>query len=205
MVERNDLLDWIRRLDCDSDDQARILLFGAIHGSHDGDDDDRHAGTATQCHRGNRRKRIHFRPHGIHRQREACSTCQSFSPRHVDAAGLICKRRAGYDFTEASCIPSLRHTVIPDAVHPWRKGPHGQPTLPRHELQRLLQHRLRTFVGSDADHMEFRRIRNATGTPYTIHPSSIQDLDSRTLKKYKDGNAPAKDGALTARKFSRHA
>ena len=31
----------------------------------------------------------------------------------VDAAGLICKRRAGYDFTEASCIPSLRHTVIP--------------------------------------------------------------------------------------------
>ena len=62
----------------------------------------------------NRRKRIHFRPHGIHRQRA----------RHVPHAkasrlgmcgrgGSDLQARAGYDFTEASCIPSLRHTVIP--------------------------------------------------------------------------------------------
>ena len=31
----------------------------------------------------------------------------------VDAAGLFCKHYAGYDFSEATCLQSLRHTVIP--------------------------------------------------------------------------------------------
>lgn len=31
----------------------------------------------------------------------------------VDATGLFCKHYAGYDFSEATCLQSLRHTVIP--------------------------------------------------------------------------------------------
>ena len=42
----------------------------------------------------------------FHLPRLAAAAC-------VDAAGLICKHRAGYDFTEASCLRSLRRTVIP--------------------------------------------------------------------------------------------
>lgn len=39
--------------------------------------------------------------------------CRNRLPRYVDAAGLFCKHYAGYDFSEATCLQSLRHTVIP--------------------------------------------------------------------------------------------
>ena len=31
----------------------------------------------------------------------------------VDAAGLVCKYRAGFDFSDASCVEQLKHTTIP--------------------------------------------------------------------------------------------
>ena len=42
----------------------------------------------------------------------------------VDAAGLFCKHYAGYDFSEATCLQSLRHTVIPMLfIHGVRREP----------------------------------------------------------------------------------
>ena len=82
--------------------------------------------------------------------RHSFASCQSFSPRHVwTRRDLICKRRAGYDFTEASCIPSLQAYGHSDAVHPWRnRTDMVSPRFLDMNYERLLQHRPRTSAGS---------------------------------------------------------
>ena len=112
-LERNDLLDWIRLI-VDSDDQARILLFGGSMGATTvmmttGTPELPRNVIAAIAESGYTSARMEFIDSArgmFHMPKLLASAC-------VDAAGLICKRRAGYDFTEASCIPSLRHTVIP--------------------------------------------------------------------------------------------
>lgn len=112
-LEHNDLLDWIRLI-VDSDDQARILLFGGSMGATTvmmttGTPELPRNVIAAIAESGYTSARMEFIDSArgmFHMPKLLASAC-------VDAAGLICKRRAGYDFTEASCIPSLRHTVIP--------------------------------------------------------------------------------------------
>lgn len=111
-LERNDLLDWIRLI-VDSDDQARILLFGGSMGATTvmmttGTPELPRNVIAAIAESGYTSARMEFIDSArgmFHMPKLLASAC-------VDAAGLICKRRAGYDFTEASCIPSLRHTVF---------------------------------------------------------------------------------------------
>ena len=82
-LERNDLLNWIDLI-ASSDADARILLYGGSMGA-----------ATVMMTTGDPRL-----------PKPLAAVC-------VDAAGLFCKHYAGYDFSEATCLQSLRHTVIP--------------------------------------------------------------------------------------------
>ena len=112
-LEHNDLLDWIRLI-VESDSQARILLSGGSMGATTvmmtaGDPRLPRNVVAAIAESGYTSARMEF----IDSARGMFHMPKLLAAACVDMAGLICKRRAGYDFTEASCIPSLRHTVIP--------------------------------------------------------------------------------------------
>lgn len=112
-LERNDLLNWIHLI-VQSDPEARILLYGGSMGASTvmntvGDPRlprNVVAGIAESGFASAREEFIDMAHTMFHLPRLVAAAC-------VDTAGLICKRRAGYDFTEASCRNSLRHTVIP--------------------------------------------------------------------------------------------
>ena len=112
-LERNDLLNWIHLI-VQSDPKARILLYGGSMGASTvmstvGDPRlprNVVAGIAESGFASARDEFIDMAHTMFHLPRLIAAAC-------VDTAGLICKRRAGYDFTEASCRDSLRHTVIP--------------------------------------------------------------------------------------------
>lgn len=140
-LERNDLLSWIRLI-TDSDAEAKILLYGGSMGASTvmntvGDPRlprNVVAGIAESGFASARDEFMDMAHSMFHLPRLAAAAC-------VDAAGLICKRRAGYDFTEASCLKSLRRTVIPMLfIHGGRRQP-GKSEVPRHELCRMLEHR----------------------------------------------------------------
>lgn len=112
-LERNDLLGWIRLI-TDSDGDARILLHGNSMGA-----------ATVMMAAGDPRL-----PRNVVAAIEDCgyaSVVGQFEdtaramfhlPRPVAAmlvraAGLVCKRRAGYGFAEASCTRMLRHATIP--------------------------------------------------------------------------------------------
>lgn len=112
-LERNDLLSWIQLI-TDSDEEARILLYGGSMGASTvmstvGDPRlprNVVAGIAESGFASARDEFVDMAHSMFHLPRLAAAAC-------VDVAGLICKHRAGYDFAEASCLRSLRHTVIP--------------------------------------------------------------------------------------------
>ena len=132
-LERNDLLDWIRLI-VDSDDQARILLFGGSMGATTvmmttGTPELPRNVIAAIAESGYTSARMEFIDSArgmFHMPKLLASAC-------VDAAGLICKRRAGYDFTEASCIPSSTanvcwfRTPIIWKAPPWIRNATGTP------------------------------------------------------------------------------
>ncbi|MDK6349117.1 MAG: alpha/beta hydrolase [Bifidobacterium scardovii] len=112
-LERNDLLGWIRLI-TDSDGDARILLHGNSMGA-----------ATVMMAAGDPRL-----PRNVAAAIEDCgyaSVAGQFEdtaramfhlPRPVAAmlvraAGLVCRRRAGYGFAEASCTRMLRHATIP--------------------------------------------------------------------------------------------
>lgn len=112
-LERNDLLGWIRLI-TDSDGDARILLHGNSMGA-----------ATVMMAAGDPRL-----PRNVVAAIEDCgyaSVAGQFEdtaramfhlPRPVAAmlvraAGLVCRRRAGYGFAEASCTRMLRHATIP--------------------------------------------------------------------------------------------
>ena len=112
-LERNDLLGWIRLI-TDSDGDARILLHGNSMGSATvmmaaGDPRlPRHVVAASEdCGYAS-----------VAGQFEDTARAMFHLPRPVAAmlvraAGLVCRRRAGYGFAEASCTRMLRHATIP--------------------------------------------------------------------------------------------
>lgn len=112
-LERNDLLDWIRLIVA-SDPDARILLYGGSMGASTvmntvGDPRlprNVVAGIAESGYSSARDEFIDMAHSMFHLPRLVAAAC-------VDAAGLICRKRAGYDFTEASCVKSLKHAVVP--------------------------------------------------------------------------------------------
>ena len=112
-LERNDLLGWIHAIVA-GDEQARILLYGGSMGASTvmmaaGDPRLPRNVVAAVAESGYASARSEFidAARGMfHLPRFLAAIC-------VDAAGLVCKYRAGYDFADASCVRSLRHTVIP--------------------------------------------------------------------------------------------
>lgn len=113
-LERNDLLNWIDLI-VSSDPDARILLYGGSMGAATVMMTTGRPAPAAQCGVRDCRyaaTRLHVwcssTTFGIRRicQKPLAAVC-------VDAAGLFCKHYAGYDFSEATCLQSLRHTVIP--------------------------------------------------------------------------------------------
>lgn len=112
-LERNDLLDWIDLI-VSSDSQARILLYGGSMGATTvmmtvGDPRLPRNVVAAIEDSGYTSVRSAFIDSArtmFHLPRPLAAAC-------VDAAGLICKWRAGYDFTEASCVKSLKRATIP--------------------------------------------------------------------------------------------
>ena len=112
-LERNDLLGWIRLI-TDSDGDARILLHGNSMGA-----------ATVMMAAGDPRL-----PRNVVAAIEDCGDASGAGqfedtaramfhlPRPVAAmlvraAGLVCRRRAGYGFAEASCTRMLRHATIP--------------------------------------------------------------------------------------------
>ena len=112
-LERNDLLGWIRLI-TDSDGDARILLHGNSMG----------AATVMMAAGDPRLPRNVVAAiedcgyASVSGQFEDTARAMFHLPRPVAAmlvraAGLVCKRRAGYGFAEASCTRMLRHATIP--------------------------------------------------------------------------------------------
>lgn len=112
-LERNDLLNWIDLI-VSSDADARILLYGGSMGAAT-------VMMTTETRRlprnvvsaivdsGYTSARMVF----IDSLRHSSRLPKPLAAVCVDAAGLFCKHYAGYDFSEATCLQSLRHTVIP--------------------------------------------------------------------------------------------
>ena len=112
-LERNDLLAWIHLI-VESDPDARILLHGNSMGAATvmmaaGDprlpcnvvsaiEDSGYASVRMQF--------IDSARSMFHLPKLLAAMC-------VDAAGLVCKYRAGFDFSDASCVEQLKHTTIP--------------------------------------------------------------------------------------------
>ena len=112
-LERNDLLNWIDLI-VSSDPDARILLYGGSMGAATvmmttGDPRLPRNVVSAIVDSGYTSARMVFIDnlrHSSHLPKPLAAVC-------VDAAGLFCKHYAGYDFSEATCLQSLRHTVIP--------------------------------------------------------------------------------------------
>lgn len=112
-LEHNDLLAWIHLI-VESDPDARILLHGNSMGAATvmmaaGDprlpcnvvsaiEDSGYASVRMQF--------IDSARSMFHLPKLLAAMC-------VDAAGLVCKYRAGFDFSDASCVEQLKHTTIP--------------------------------------------------------------------------------------------
>ena len=112
-LERNDLLNWIHLI-IESDPEARILLHGNSMGAATvmmtvGDprlprnvvsaiEDSGYASVRLQFSDTSRAM--------FHLPKLLAAMC-------VDAAGLVCKYKAGYDFNDASSMEQLRHATIP--------------------------------------------------------------------------------------------
>lgn len=112
-LERNDLLNWIDLI-VSSDPDARILLYGGSMGAATvmmttGDPRLPRNVVSAIVDSGYTSARMVFIDnlrHSSHLPKPLATVC-------VDATGLFCKHYAGYDFSEATCLQSLRHTVIP--------------------------------------------------------------------------------------------
>lgn len=112
-LERNDLLAWIHLI-VESDPDARILLHGNSMGA-----------TTVMMAAGDPRlprnvvSAIEDSGYASVRMQFIDSACSMFhlpkllAAMCVDAAGLVCKYRAGFDFSDASCVEQLKHTTIP--------------------------------------------------------------------------------------------
>ena len=112
-LERNDLLNWIDLI-ASSDADARILLYGGSMGAATvmmttGDPRLPRNVVSAIVDSGYTSARMVF----IDSLRHSSRLPKPLAAVCVDAAGLFCKHYAGYDFSEATCLQSLRHTVIP--------------------------------------------------------------------------------------------
>ena len=112
-LERNDLLNWIDLI-ASSDADARILLYGGSMGAATvmmttGDPRLPRNVVSAIVDSGYTSARMVF----IDSLRHSSRMPKPLAAVCVDAAGLFCKHYAGYDFSEATCLQSLRHTVIP--------------------------------------------------------------------------------------------
>ena len=112
-LERNDLLAWIHLI-VESDPDARILLHGNSMGATTvmmaaGDPRlPRNVVSAIEDS-GYASVRMQF----IDSARSMFHLPKLLAAMCVDAAGLDCKYRAGFDFSDASCVEQLKHTTIP--------------------------------------------------------------------------------------------
>lgn len=112
-LERNDLLAWIHLI-VESDPDARILLHGNSMGAATvmmaaGDPRlPRNVVSAIE-YSGYASVRMQF----IDSARSMFHLPKLLAAMCVDAAGLVCKYRAGFDFSDASCVEQLKHTTIP--------------------------------------------------------------------------------------------
>lgn len=112
-LERNDLLAWIHLI-VESDPDARILLHGNSMGATTvmmaaGDPRlPRNVVSAIEDS-GYASARMQF----IDSARSMFHLPKLLAAMCVDAAGLVCKYRAGFDFSDASCVEQLKHTTIP--------------------------------------------------------------------------------------------
>ena len=112
-LERNDLLNWIDLI-VSSDADAHILLYGGSMGAATvmmttGDLRLPRNVVSAIVDSGYTSARMVF----IDSLRHSSRLPKPLAAVCVDAAGLFCKHYAGYDFSEATCLQSLRHTVIP--------------------------------------------------------------------------------------------
>lgn len=112
-LERNDLLNWIDLI-ASSDADARILLYGGSMGAATvmmttGDPRLPRNVVSAIVDSGYTSARMVF----IDSLRHSSRLPKPLAAVCVDAAGLFCKHYAGYDFSEATCLQSLRRTVIP--------------------------------------------------------------------------------------------
>jgi len=112
-LERNDLLAWIHLI-VESDPDARILLHGNSMGATTvmmaaGDPRlPRNVVSAIEDS-GYASVRMQF----IDSARSMFHLPKLLAAMCVDAAGLVRKYRAGFDFSDASCVEQLKHTTIP--------------------------------------------------------------------------------------------
>lgn len=112
-LERNDLLAWIHLI-VESDPDARILLHGNSMGATTvmmaaGDPRlPRNVVSAIEDS-GYASVRMQF----IDSARSMFHLPKLLAAMCVDAAGLVCKYRAGFNFSDASCVEQLKHTTIP--------------------------------------------------------------------------------------------
>ena len=112
-LEHNDLLAWIHLI-VESDPDARILLHGNSMGAATvmmaaGDPRlPRNVVSAIEDS-GYASVRMQF----IDSARSRFHLPKLLAAMCVDAAGLVCKYRAGFDFSDASCVEQLKHTTIP--------------------------------------------------------------------------------------------
>lgn len=112
-LEHNDLLAWIHLI-VESDPDARILLHGNSMGATTvmmaaGDPRlPRNVVSAIEDS-GYASVRMQF----IDSARSMFHLPKLLAAMCVDAAGLVCKYRAGFDFSDASCVEQLKHTTIP--------------------------------------------------------------------------------------------
>lgn len=112
-LERNDLLAWIHLI-VESDPDARILLHGNSMGAATvmmaaGDPRlPRNVVSAIEDS-GYASVRMQF----IDSARSMFHLPKLLAAMCVDAAGLVCKYRAGFDFSDVSCVEQLKHTTIP--------------------------------------------------------------------------------------------
>ena len=112
-LERNDLLAWIHLI-VESDPDARILLHGNSMGAATvmmaaGDPRlPRNVVSAIEDS-GYASVRMQF----IDSARSMFHLPKLLAAMCVDAAELVCKYRAGFDFSDASCVEQLKHTTIP--------------------------------------------------------------------------------------------
>ena len=112
-LEHNDLLAWIHLI-VESDPDARILLHGNSMGAATvmmaaGDPRlPRNVVSAIEDS-GYASVRMQF----IDSARSMFHLPKLLAAMCVDADGLVCKYRAGFDFSDASCVEQLKHTTIP--------------------------------------------------------------------------------------------